>query len=479
MRARAKLGLLVAAPFSLGLVVLGLLVASERLAERSNERILLWAVHSEAVWEVELAADRYLDALERHVDGRAAAAEVDVARDTLARAATASAALAGQFPPDEQRSEAELTVAVGEVTRRGAAVRAGLDRRAARALRRYYQDEVVPVIARRMTEEVRGVHTTVRVLRRQDRRLLAAGLGIAGALLLGGLAASWLIAAQLGRALGRLTREARELAGDHAGTRAVESRDELDVLAQAFHDMSVALERQRHERFGFLAGVAHDLRNPLTPMKLAVQGLTRAAALPAETRVREVLAVVERQIGALDRMTSDLLDAAQIEAGELQLRLAECDVGLLLREIVELYEKAEPRCTLSVHAPAGPVPLRCDATRIAQVLHNLLSNALKYSPAGCRVGVALTRAVDEVVIAVTDEGGGIAPEEREAIFLAFRRLPAARRRAGGNGLGLAIARRIALAHGGALEVDSTPGVGSTFSLRLPVAGAAAPPRRAE
>jgi signal transduction histidine kinase len=202
-------------------------------------------------------------------------------------------------------------------------------------------------------------------------------------------------------------------------------------------------------------------------LKLTVQTLAREPVID-EDRARRAFALVGRQVEALTRMTSDLLDAARLEAGAFELHRSEHDVREIVNAAVELYAEATPRHDLRARLPDAPVLVTCDRERLAQVLNNLVSNAFKYSPAGSRVEVSLAPAADHVDVAVTDEGDGIAPEDHEHIFQPFRRLAATRSGAPGTGLGLAIASRLALAHGGSLAVDSSPGKGSTFTLRLPL-----------
>jgi signal transduction histidine kinase len=242
---------------------------------------------------------------------------------------------------------------------------------------------------------------------------------------------------------------------------------ELREISREFNEMAARLERQREVQLRFIAGVAHDLRNPLSALKLSAVAMSPDRPLPAEEKVRERFALVARQVDRIARMVEDLLDTAQIEAGRLELRQEEQDLRGLLREAVALHEEMSPAHQLVLHMPETPVPVRCDATRISQVLNNLLSNAIKYSPQGGQVRVELTTAPDAAWVAVKDSGVGIPTEERESIFEPFRRSAATRDTIPGVGLGLAVGRRIIEAHGGHIEVESEQGAGSTFRVRLP------------
>lgn len=258
------------------------------------------------------------------------------------------------------------------------------------------------------------------------------------------------------------------------GERNVRAREygvaELRDIARAFNEMATALERQREEQLRFVASIAHDLRNPLTALSAAASSVAPSRPLPPEPRIRQTLALVARQVERLDRLIEDLLDAARIESGRLDLRIEERDVRDLVRESVELFRPLSERHEIHVSLPDTPLVIRCDPTRISQVLNNLISNAIKYAPGGGRVDVSATRQGRWVVLAVSDQGVGIKPEEMSAIFEPFHRAGPARESIPGVGLGLSVSRRIVERHGGRIEVESTPGRGSTFRVRLPIAG---------
>jgi signal transduction histidine kinase len=143
------------------------------------------------------------------------------------------------------------------------------------------------------------------------------------------------------------------------------------------------------------------------------------------------------------------------------------DLRGVVRDAVALHEGMSPAHELVLHLPEAPVPVRCDATRISQVLNKLLSNAIKYSPEGGQVRVDLTATPEAAWIAVKDQGVGIPATEQESIFEPFRRSAATRDTIPGVGLGLAVSRRIIEAHGGLIEVESTQGAGATFRFCLP------------
>ncbi|MGK4005253.1 HAMP domain-containing sensor histidine kinase [Sorangium sp. So ce1036] len=264
----------------------------------------------------------------------------------------------------------------------------------------------------------------------------------------------------LQRAIGRYG------AGDRAARAPLVGPRELGDIARTFNETAESLERQREAHFAFLGGVAHDLRNPLSALRMSVSFLDPERPLP-EARLRRTMALVGRQVDRLERMVGDLVDAAQLEARKLELRIDEHDLCALAQEAVELYGPASSGHRIELSLPGAPVLVRCDATRIEQVLNNLVSNALKYSPEGGRVDVAVRDAGGCAEIAVRDEGIGIEAADLARIFEPFRRLEASARAVPGAGLGLAVAKRIVEAHGGRLLVESRPGAGSVFRIELP------------
>jgi signal transduction histidine kinase len=244
---------------------------------------------------------------------------------------------------------------------------------------------------------------------------------------------------------------------------------ELRDIAQAFNDMAEALSRHEERRFAFLAGVAHDLRTPLNALRLSTAAAERE---DSPGRLREMLHLASRQVQRMERMLADLLDRVRIEAGQLELRPEVRDLRDTVREVARLYDGSSERHHLTVALPPDTVLVRCDALRIEQVLGNLISNAIKYSPDGGRVSIALALAAGAAVVSVSDEGVGIPPDARQYIFEPFLRGAHVRDRVEGAGLGLSVARRIVVEHGGAIEVESELQRGSTFTIRLPLASGA-------
>jgi signal transduction histidine kinase len=308
-----------------------------------------------------------------------------------------------------------------------------------------------------------------RIASRLDRNADLIGIPAAVLFVFGLGAAAWYLQRRAFRPARQLVRSIERYAhGDRAARAAEEGPAEFRSIAHRFNDLASTLEDQRNAQLAFLAGVAHDLRNPLTALRLATEAISPDEPLPPEPRVRQLFARVQRQIDRMERMVHDLLDAARIEAGNLQLQLETCDACEIARAMVDLFEPATRTHRMVMEVPAQPVVFRGDPVRIEQVMTNLLNNAIKYSPQGGTVRVTVTCEGDTVVLAVSDQGIGMSDADREHVFELFRRTDAARATSPGVGLGLFVARRIVEAHGGKITVASAVGKGSTFAVRLPM-----------
>jgi signal transduction histidine kinase len=253
------------------------------------------------------------------------------------------------------------------------------------------------------------------------------------------------------------------------GERAVRADEkgptELREMTHRFNDMADSIAVQRQAQVAFLAGVAHDLRNPLSALKLGVELLDPSEPLPPEPSLRKTLGVIKRQISHLERMVGDFLDMAKIEAGELELCVADHDIRAIVTNAVELFEPAS-QSRLHIKMPDDPVMISADAVRIGQAITNLVSNAIKYSPPEEPIDIAVGVFGGEVRIEVTDRGVGIPRDDHKRIFEPFRR-GTNRKTIAGTGLGLYNVQRIVQAHRGRIEIDSVPAVGSTFRIWLP------------
>jgi PAS domain S-box-containing protein len=232
------------------------------------------------------------------------------------------------------------------------------------------------------------------------------------------------------------------------------------------------LERSSRRMSEFLAMLAHELRNPLAPIRNAVTVMQlEPLSSPALRNCRDI---IDRQLAHMTRLVDDLLDVGRLTTGKIKLRKEVLRVGEIVARSVET---ARPliearRHSLKVELPPRPIYVNGDATRMSQVLQNLLVNAAKYTPDGGHISVAAEAADGFVSILVTDNGRGIPTEELENIFSLFMQGDNGRPDESGLGIGLTIARSLAELHGGTLEARSPgPGQGSTFVFRLPSAKA--------
>ena len=235
------------------------------------------------------------------------------------------------------------------------------------------------------------------------------------------------------------------------------------------------LRRLQQIRAEFIDNLSHELRTPLTTVSLLAETLTREAeaagdAIPAKMRDR--ISKIEVETGHLVQMVSELLDLSRIESGGALGTLDLIDVGQIATESTERLRLFADRqgVALRVEVPRIVPPVQGDEERLGQVLVNLLHNAVKFSPDGGDVTVTVRAEAGGVVTSVADHGVGIPRAAQARIFERFYKVDRARVRGetGGTGLGLAIARHIVEQHGGTIWVESTEGVGSTFSFGIPI-----------
>ena len=298
-----------------------------------------------------------------------------------------------------------------------------------------------------------------------NRSLLVAA-AIAG---LVALAATWLLSRRIVGPVEALTEAVRAMAAGRRDARvSATGRDEIGALGRAFNAMADRLAHTERLRKDLVNDVAHELRTPLTNLRGQIEalqdGVTSADAA--------TLASLHEDALLLQRLVEDLQDLALAEAGQLPLHFESRDLG---REVEGVVAGAAARAhsagvSLVTAIAAGLPPARLDPARFRQILTNLLANALRHTPKGGQVEVAARHAGDRLEIVVSDTGTGIAPEHLPRIFDRFYRTdPSRARDTGGAGLGLAIARQLAEAHGGSLTVHSVAGRGAAFTLVLPPA----------
>jgi len=235
------------------------------------------------------------------------------------------------------------------------------------------------------------------------------------------------------------------------------------------------LSQADHRKSEFLATLAHELRNPLAPIRTGLD-LLRMTPANAATAAR-VHDMMDRQLGQLIHLVDDLLDVARITRGRIELKKEAIDLRTVVAMAVEsstaLVQAGGHQ--LQVHLPDEALPLEADLTRLVQVLSNLLNNAAKYTPGGGRIALAAWREGRQAVVAVTDSGIGIAADAIGSVFEMFTQVRSSLDRAqGGLGIGLSLVRRLVELHGGRVQAFSAGrGRGSTFTVRLPLRRGAA------
>ncbi|HEY6093217.1 MAG TPA: ATP-binding protein [Gemmatimonadales bacterium] len=270
--------------------------------------------------------------------------------------------------------------------------------------------------------------------------------------------------------LGRVTRETTAIGPSELGIRLTSPTGQAEVteLAESVNRMLERVDRAHRALQSFTADASHELRTPLTHLRAQVQWASEEGRTEAETR--EALAAMERELDRTTKLVEELLLIARGENRQLALAHAPFDLAAVVAEVVEITEAmaVERDLTIRGGAPA-PATALGDADRTRHILLNLASNAVRYTPSGT-VTFEILRNGSEVGVSVTDTGPGIAPEHVRRIFDRFFRIDQSRSRdLGGTGLGLAIARLLAELQDGRIEVDSTVGRGSRFTLWLPSA----------
>ena len=321
-----------------------------------------------------------------------------------------------------------------------------------------------------------------------DTRLETQAAAVA-VIVLAGLALSFLLSYLLERAVGRpivaLAGTAREIAerSDYSIRARRTTEDEIGVLVDAFNRMLDEIERSQRERARllereqeanrlkdeFLATLSHELRTPLNAIVGWVH-LLKTGQLPDEER-RHALDRIDRNAHAQARLVQDLLDVSRITTGKLLLDVREMDFAAVIMNAIDACRPAADARHVTIATQfSGSFPTCGDPDRLQQVVWNLITNAVRFTPAGGRVTISLSRSDGTDTLRVRDTGAGIEPQFVPYVFEPFRQADAASTRAhGGLGIGLTIVRRLTEMHGGQVEVASDgPGLGATFTVKLPV-----------
>ena len=245
--------------------------------------------------------------------------------------------------------------------------------------------------------------------------------------------------------------------------------DEISGLDQVFHNMADALDEAQKVRQAFVAMISHELRTPLTSVNafLQLQNMDAFGEIPPKAKESSLKA--ERSVRRLIELINDLLDMEKLEAGQLSLAPKPFYLEDIIERSIEAVSSLSETLKIGIEATETNVELVADPDRIVQVLVNLMSNAMKFSPAGEKVTVETIESDSYVEVRVIDRGRGVPEKYRDIIFERFKQVEAAdATKKGGTGLGLPICKAIIEQHDGTIGVNSQDGAGSTFWFRLPL-----------
>ncbi len=269
------------------------------------------------------------------------------------------------------------------------------------------------------------------------------------------------------RPLAGVKEAAHKIAGGDFSQRVPEEGpNEIKELAIGFNHMASEVEQSQNRLRHFVADVSHELKSPLTSIQGFAQALLDGTADDEETRIKAA-GIIASEARRLKRQVDELLELSRMQSGQSQMALTPLDLNDVLTRSVEIYsvQARDKGVELNLRIEPGLV-VSGDADRLEQVFNNLLDNAIKNSPYGCAVEITGMLSRDIALISVSDSGNGISSENLPHVFERFYQVPGVRT---GVGLGLTIAKEIVSAHGGTIEVQSSPGKGARFTVTLPVA----------
>jgi signal transduction histidine kinase len=268
---------------------------------------------------------------------------------------------------------------------------------------------------------------------------------------------------RVGVPMGQVVEAANRLAtGDYAARVTEYGPPSLRTVGHAFNSMASRLQAQDRQRRDLMADIAHELRTPLSVMQGRIEGLIDGVYPADEVQLARLLDDTK----LLARLVDDLRTLAHTESGTLQLQREQTDVVVLAQQVIDAFQADAAGRGVTVRLDAaGDLPLASvDPLRVREILTNLVSNALRYTPSGGAVTVAMAAEGDRMVVRVSDTGAGIAAEELPKIFDRFYKGAGSR----GSGLGLTIARNLVIAHGGDIRAESEPGRGTTMTFSLKI-----------
>ena len=281
-----------------------------------------------------------------------------------------------------------------------------------------------------------------------------------------------------------ITKAAEAMAdGDFSRKIKVESGDEIGILARTFNDMALQIETMLEElknaeklRREFVANVSHELRTPLTSIRTYAETISDSQGIPEDTE-EEFLRVIINECDRMTKIVQDLLELSRLDSGNSKLSVEWFSIEKSVRDVYAAIalEARKRGHILNLELEWKMPMIKGDRARIEQVLMNIITNALKYTPDGGTIDIYGGKTGSEIWIKIQDTGIGIPREDLGHVFDRFYRVDKARtRESGGTGLGLSIAKEIVTLHGGVIEVDSTLGEGTTVVVTLPIGGGVDP-----
>ena len=479
--ASALLAVLVAAAFTILILALTDLRVTTSQANRSKDVTSATLVLEKDVLQADAALRGYVNTGDRRF--------LRAFRDARAELPTSAAALERSAAGREgQESRARMLVtAVDEYVDGYAVPLIGIAEINAAAAQspvavtegRRYIDGIRRQVTQVLTAENDLASARVSSATSQANRAIVLGLAALGISVLLVLLFGVELARAVAHPVRRVSEASKQVAGGDLSVRLPEQGPaEVHDLAASFNEMAASLERSKHEleeqnrqlreserlRSELISVISHEVRTPLACV-LGYTSLLQTRPVDDATR-QEYLSIIADEARRLEGLVGDLVDVKRIEQGRLELEPEPFDLGTLVEEQVRIFRGRSERHTIELDSAGDPIVVRADRNRLAQVIANLLANAVKYSPAGGAVEVDTAVRNGEVRVSVHDHGIGISEADRPRIFTKFFRGSKGLGGIGGMGLGLAVSREIVEAHGGRMGFESNVGRGSVFWFEL-------------
>jgi signal transduction histidine kinase len=280
----------------------------------------------------------------------------------------------------------------------------------------------------------------------------------------------WVIARWITQPLEKISTAAGQIADGNYVTVPIEGPSEVRQLASTMNEMVVKVEDSMRSQQDFVANVSHEFKTPLTSIQGFAQALSDDAINTKKGKIKAA-DIILSETRRLNHMVNDLLLLARLDAGTMGIDKTKMDLNQLINNTLERFQFQIRDKQLSIiNETADKLEIWMDGEKISQVLNNLIDNAIKFSPEGSKFGISSYQEGEWAFIKIRDSGPGISLNDQKRIFERFFQVDESRTGGPGRGvgLGLAIARQIIQAHGGDIEVESQPGVGSTFMVKLPL-----------